>query len=91
MSLTERERFIQHYITITTLRTLVDRIKMGDLTVKHLMEMSMDNSKNLGKRDVDIICKNRCRSLSREDLDDIFESLAEEALIGGTAINDMLM
>ncbi len=91
MSLTERERFIQHYITITTLRTLVDRIKMGDLTVKHLMEMSMDNSKNLGKRDVDIIWKNRCRSLSREDLDDIFESLAEEALIGGTAINDMLM
>ena len=91
MSLTERERFIQHYITITTLRTLVDRIKMGDLTVKHLMEMSMDNSKNLGKRDVDIIWKNRCRSLSKEDLDDIFESLAEEALIGGSAINDMLM
>ena len=91
MSLTERERFIQHYITITTLRTLVDRIKMGDLTVKHLMEMSMDNSKNLGKRDVDIIWKNRCRSLSREDLDDIFESLAEESLIGRTAINDMLM
>ena len=91
MSLTERERFIQHYITITTLRTLVDRIKMGDLTVKHLMEMSMDNSKNLGKRDVDIIWKNRCRSLSREDLDDIFESLAEAALIGGTAITDMLM
>ena len=91
MSLTERERFIQHYITITTLRTLVDRIKMGDLTVQHLMSMSMDNNKNLGKRDVDIIWKNRCRSLSREDLDDIFESLAEEALIGGTAINDMLM
>ena len=91
MSLTERERFIQHYITITTLRTLVDRIKMGDLTVKHLMEMSMDNSKNLGKRDDDIILKNTCRSLSREELDDIFESLAEEALIGGTAINDMLM
>ena len=91
MSLSERERFIQHYITITTLRTLVDRIKMGDLTVQHLMSMSMENNKNLGKRDVDIIWKNRCRSLSKEDLDDIFESLAEEALIGGTAINDMLM
>tara|TARA_R110002020_G_scaffold6986_2_gene29486 strand:+ start:3370 stop:3645 length:276 start_codon:yes stop_codon:yes gene_type:complete len=91
MSLSERERFIQHYITITTLRTLVDRIKMGDLTVQHLMSMSMENNKNLGKRDVDIIWKNRCRSLSKEDLDDIFESLAEEALIGGSAINDMLM
>ena len=91
MSLSERERFIQHYITNTTLRTLVDRIKMGDLTVQHLMSMSMENNKNLGKRDVDIIWKNRCRSLSKEDLDDIFESLAEEALIGGSAINDMLM
>ena len=91
MTLNERERFIQHYITITTLRTLVDRIMMGDLTVQHLMEMSMDNSRNLGKRDVDIIWKNRCRNLTRDDLDKIFEDLSEEALIGGSAINDMLM
>jgi hypothetical protein len=93
MTLNDRERFIQHYITITTLRTLVDRVKTGDISIAQLARIDIEspNTPEINKHDVDVIWKNRCRKLTEKEIASLFEDLAEEALVGGSAINDMLL
>tara|TARA_B110001454_G_C12323443_1_gene268788 strand:+ start:46 stop:321 length:276 start_codon:yes stop_codon:yes gene_type:complete len=90
MTLSDREKFIQHYITITTLRTLVTKINSGDLSLKALKNMGMEGNKSQNKHDVEVIWKTRCRKLTQEGIHELFSELSEEALLGGSAVNERL-
>jgi hypothetical protein len=80
MTLTEKEKFIQHYITISTIRILSR--KMG-IKTKEMLRDELDS-------DVDLIRQTRCRKLTDEEISEIFEDMQEEALLGGGVLNDFL-
>ena len=70
--LTEREKFIQHYVTLSTMRILAKRVAEGNIAPESLIR------------------KTRCRKISDEELEDLIEGLSQEALLGGSVLNDML-
>ena len=87
MTLTERERFIHHFITLSTLRIIGSRYnKEGEkLEESDQVEISAEE-----QNDIKVILSTRCRNLTSEDVREIFEDLSEEALLGGSVINDLM-
>ena len=86
--LTEREKFIHHYVTLQTLRVMCKRFGEYDQIYdpKDLQEIAnVDPTK-----DVEMIRKTRCRRLTDEDINEVMEGLTQEALLGGNIINDMI-
>jgi len=86
--LTDREKFIHHYVTLQTLRVMCKRFSEYEQMYdpKDLQEIaSVDPQK-----DVDMIRKTRCRRLTDEDISGIMEGLTQEALLGGNVLNDMM-
>ena len=72
MTLTQRERFIQHYITISTIRILSKKLNLQAHMSKEMIKDELDG-------DVELIRDTRCRKLSSEDIHKIFEDMQEEA------------
>jgi|TARA_R110000824_G_scaffold8714_1_gene39411 ribosome-interacting GTPase 1 len=88
MTLTDREKFIHHFITLSTLRIIGKRINKDGVPID--INVEDVNITEEEKHDVDIILKTRCRKLTPDDVRDIFEDLSEEALLGGSVINDLI-
>lgn len=87
MTLTEREKFIHHFITLSTLRIIGKRLdKEGNIEMN---DKEIDISEE-EKNDVAVILKTRCRKLTPKDVEEIFADLSEEALLGGSVINDLI-
>ena len=84
--LTEREKFIQHYVTLSTMRILAKRIAEGNIAPESLIDIGNVDSRS----DIGLIRKTRCRKMSDEELEDLIEGLSQEALLGGSVLNDML-
>ena len=84
--LTDREKFIQHYVTLTTLRLMCKRMAESKLRDEDLLEVGNVDP----RKDMELIRKTRCRKLSEEEVADLMEALSNEALLGGSVLNDML-
>ena len=87
MSLTERERFIHHFITLSTLRIIGSRYNKEGEQLEDSEKMSITAEE---QNDIKVILSTRCRNLTNEDVKEIFEDLSEEALLGGSVINDLM-
>ena len=83
MTLTQRERFIQHYITISTIRILSKKLNIQSHMSKEMIKNELDG-------DIELIRETRCRKLTPEEIREIFTDMQEEALLGGNIINDFL-
>jgi len=87
LSLTERERFIHHFITLSTLRIIGSRYNKEGEQLEDSEKMSITAEE---QNDIKVILSTRCRNLTNEDVKEIFEDLSEEALLGGSVINDLM-
>ena len=86
MTLTERERFIQHFSTISTMRLMMEKyLQNSSSPTKFFSDERPDM-----QSDIQAIRKTRCRKLEDKDIAQLFEELSEEALLGGSVLNDML-
>jgi hypothetical protein len=83
MTLSEREKFIQHYCTLSTIRIILRKWK------KQNKIQIVDEAEGL-KKDVEAIRETRCRRLTEENVVGILDDLIEEAMLGGYVINDLL-
>tara|TARA_R110000824_G_scaffold192947_5_gene375213 strand:+ start:2097 stop:2348 length:252 start_codon:yes stop_codon:yes gene_type:complete len=81
MTLTEREKFIHHFVTLTTVKVIHEH--MGEVTEENLALFDM-------KRIVKIIRDTRCRKMTEDDIEILLDQLSEEALVGGSIINDLI-
>lgn len=82
MTLTEREKFIIHFIGITTMRNFLKEMYFEN--DQSLME------KKIIQKDVDIILSTRCRKLKKEEVSSILEDIYMETLVGAPIINEHL-
>ena len=73
MTFTQRERFIYHAATLMTLEFL-NRKRSKSVTT-----MSEKKTFDL----ISLFLKNRCRKLTRDDVDKIYDDIEEEALLSG--------
>jgi len=87
MTLSERERFIQHFSTISTMGLLIEKfaIEKGSSPSKFFSDKRPDMDS-----DLNAIRKTRCRRLTDEDIASLFDDLSEEALLGGSVLQEML-
>ena len=87
MTLTERERFIQHFSTISTMRLMMEKfiVDTGSSPYRFFSKERHDM-----ESDLKAIRETRCRKLSDQDISDLFEELSEEALLGGSVLQEML-
>jgi hypothetical protein len=85
--LTDREKFIHHYVTLQTLRVMCKRFsEYEQIDPKDLRDIATVDP----QKDVEMIRKTRCRRLTDENISEIMEGLTQEALLGGNIINDMI-
>ena len=67
MTFTDRERFIYHSATLMTLEIMHEkRTRRSAVDLQKFLELIKDN---------------RCRKLTRDDLDDIYNDIEEEVLL----------
>lgn len=92
MTLTERERFIQHFSTISTMRVMMEKMEMLRNPSPSFFEKELTEEErpSINKSDVMIIRKTRCRKLTSEEIHGLFEEMSEEALLGGNVINELI-
>lgn len=88
MTLTERERFIQHFSTISTMRIMMEQMKR--ITSNQPTFFSEEELALKGSEDVKAIRDTRCRNLEDEIISQLFEEMKEEALLGGGIIKGLL-
>ena len=69
MTLTEREKFIYHCATLMTMKIMSKEFNLVPINVKKL---------------IDLIKNNRCRKLTEENLDKIYDDIEEEVLLSNT-------
>ena len=69
MTLTEREKFIYHCATLMTMNIMSKEFNLVPINVKKL---------------IDLIKNNRCRKLTEENLDKIYDDIEEEVLLSNT-------
>ena len=69
MTLTEREKFIYHCTTLMTMKIMSKEFNLVPINVKKL---------------IDLIKNNRCRKLTEENLDKIYDDIEEEVLLSNT-------
>lgn len=79
MTMTDREKFIQHYVTLSTIRIIMSKLKKKEQPTEESL-----------KKDVDVILKTRCRKLDQEAVTLLLDDLIQEAMLGGYVINDLL-
>ena len=76
MTFTDRERFIYHSATLMTLEIMHEkRTRRSAVDLQKFLELIKDN---------------RCRKLTRDDLDDIYNDIEEEVLLS-SAVYDLHM
>lgn len=73
MTFTARERFIYHAATLMTLSY------MHGKRSKSVTTMSQKKTFDL----ISLFLKNRCRKLTRDDVDKIYDDIEEEVLLSG--------
>ena len=88
MTLTDREKFIHHFITLTTVKVLLAKLSEGDSKsdVYSSLNKDIDDMSFIIKK----IQETRCRKLSDDEIKGIVDDLMEEALLGGNIINEGL-
>ena len=79
MTLTEREKFIHHFVTLSTVKVIHEN--MGHLGEDNPFDM---------RKIVKIIRETRCRKMTEDDIEILLDQLSEEALVGGSIINDLI-
>ena len=74
MTFTDRERFIYHSATLMTLEIMHEkRTRRSAVDLQKFLELIKDN---------------RCRKLTRDDLDDIYNDIEEEVMLA-SAVYDL--
>tara|TARA_R110002020_G_scaffold233_4_gene1210 strand:+ start:2589 stop:2858 length:270 start_codon:yes stop_codon:yes gene_type:complete len=88
MTLTEREKFIHHFVTLTTVRVILSKLAQGenDVNVYNVLDKNSEDMTFIIKK----IQETRCRKLDDEQVKSLIDELVEEALLGGNIINDSL-
>ncbi len=88
MPLTEREKFIHHFITLTTVKVLLAKLADGDnkSNIYASLENDLDDMGFMVKK----IKETRCRKLDDDEIKEIIDDLMEEALLGGNIVNESL-
>ena len=79
MTLTEREKFIHHFVTLSTVKVIHEHMGMPNEADPFDM-----------RKIVKIIRETRCRKLTQEEITALLDELSEEALVGGSIINDLV-
>tara|TARA_R110000824_G_scaffold72633_2_gene185287 strand:+ start:5976 stop:6245 length:270 start_codon:yes stop_codon:yes gene_type:complete len=84
--LSDREKFIHHFVTLTTVRVVLSKLadgEGGDVNVYSSFKDGDDMTFIIKK-----IQETRCRKLKKEEIQLLIDDLVEEALLGGNIIND---
>jgi len=82
MSLSDREKFIQHYTTLSTIRIITNKLRKKKLSDKQ-------DAYGLNK-DLEAIRKTRCHRLSDDDIAKLLDDLVEEAMLGGYVLSNLM-
>jgi hypothetical protein len=69
MTFSEREKFIYHCATLMTMKIMSKEFNLVPINVQKL---------------IDLIKNNRCRKLTEESLDKIYDDIEEEVLLSNT-------
>ena len=69
MTLTEREKFIYHCATLMTMKIMSKEFNIVPINVQKL---------------INLIKNNRCRQLTEENLDEIYDDIEEEVLLANS-------
>lgn len=83
MTLSERERFIQHYCTLSTIKIILKKWKKND-------RIQLEDEPYDLQKDVKTIRNTRCRKLTDETVVNLLDDLVEEAMLGGYVLSDLL-
>jgi hypothetical protein len=78
MTLSPRERFILHSMSIMSVDGLVGQINENPKILEKLVPMTKEETAEM----VEDIRKGRCRPLSREDVYNLYDEINEEMLLG---------
>ena len=69
MTFTEREKFIYHCATLMTMKIMSKEFNLTPINVQRL---------------ISLIKNNRCRKLSEENLDEIYNDIEEEVMLANS-------
>lgn len=83
MTLSERERFIQHYCTLSIIKIILKKWKKND-------RIQLEDEPYDLQKDVKTIRNTRCRKLTDETVVNLLDDLVEEAMLGGYVLSDLL-
>ena len=80
MTLTEREKFIHHFVTLSTVKVIhehmgLDRVEDPSLDMRKIVK---------------VIRETRCRKIPEPEIEALLDELSEEALVGGSIVNDLI-
>jgi len=78
MTLSHRERFIFHVMSVMSVDGLMKQIKENPKIIEHLEPMTRKETIEI----VENIRQGRCRSLSKEDTHAMYDEINEEVLLG---------
>ena len=80
--LSDREKFIHHFVTLTTVKIIHNKINYD-------RDFEGQNEEEV-QRIVRIIRETRCRHLRDDEVEILLDELRDEALCGGTTINQFI-
>ena len=85
--LSEREKFIHHYVTLQTLRVMCNRFA----AYERADFKALKNIANVDpEKDITTIRNTRCRRLTDKEISELMEGLTQEALLGGSILNKLI-
>lgn len=78
MTLNDRERFILHTMSVITVDSMIKKMKNNTININDIEPLTPNNLINIMYK----IGEGRCRKLKVDDINELYEEISEEMLLG---------
>ena len=84
MTLNDRERFILHIMSLITVDSMIKKLKDNIINIDNIEPLTAGNLMDMMYK----IGENRCRKLKVDDINELYEDMNEEILLGAEIHRD---